>query len=424
MELRLRHFNKLSFATCAAMLVATVVLGGCKQAEYKAPPPPVVTVDKPAVKEVTIYADYTGYTQAFASVDLRARVEGFLEGMHFVPGDRVQKDQLLFTIDPKSFEASRDQAAGVLAQKIAELQLADATLVRKARAYQDRAVSEVEVIEAKANKAEAEAAIKSAKADLETAKINLGYTKIHSPIEGRVTRNMVDLGNLVGAGEMTLLANVVDDDPIYVYFNISSNDLLYYQKEGRGGDESWAKKREDPVVNMALALDEGYPHQGKLDYMDNKIDAATGTMQIRGTFPNSDHVILPGLFARIRVPLVQKKGSVLVPDTAIGTDLGGKYVLVVGDKNIAEYRKIETGPLYDTDRLVVKGLKGDETIIINGLQMVRPGAPVTPMTKQQIEQAQAQAQAKADAAKGKTGEATATAEAKSNKDETAEKAGK
>ena len=330
---------------------------------------------------------------------------------------------MLFTIDPKPFEASRDQAAGVLAQRVAELKLADATLVRKERAYKDRAVSEVEVIEAKANKAEAEAAIKSAKADLESAKINLSYTKISSPIEGRVTRNLVDTGNLVGAGEKTLLANVVDDDPIYIYFNVSANDLLFYQKESRKSKD-WSKKEDDPTAFMALANDEGYPHKGALDYMDNKIDQATGTIQVRGTFPNADHRILPGLFVRIRLPLVNKKDAVLVPDTAIGTDLGGKYVLVVGDKNIAEYRKIEAGPLYGTERLITDGLKAGETIIINGLQMVRPGAPVTPMTKEQMQQAEAEAQSKAEAAKGESGEAKPAGEATGDKDKTADKAGK
>ncbi len=423
MKLRLGLLNGFRYAAWAAMVAATVVLGGCKQAEYKAPPPPVVTVDKPTVKEVTIYADYTGFTQAYASVDLRARVEGFLDGMHFTPGDRVEPGKLLFTIDPKPFEASRDQAAGVLAQRIAELQLADATLVRKERAYKDRAVSEVEVIEAKANKAEAEAAIKSARADLESAKINLSYTKINSPIEGRVTRNLVDTGNLVGAGEKTLLANVVDDDPIYVYFNVSANDLLFYQKETRESPD-WSKKQDDPTAYMALANEEGYPHKGALDYMDNKIDQATGTIQVRGNFPNADHRILPGLFVRIRLPLVNKKDAVLVPDTAIGTDLGGKYVLVVGDKNIAEYRKIEAGPLYGAERLITSGLKAGETIIINGMQMVRPGAPVTPMTKEQMQQAEAQAQAKAEEAKGHNGQAKPAGEATGDKDKTADKAGK
>lgn len=423
MALRLRHLKGVTHISVAAALVATALLCGCKDTKYQAPPAPMVTVAKPTVKEVTIYADYTGFTQAYESVDLRARVEGFLDGMHFTPGDRVDKGQLLFTIDPKPFEASRDQAAGVLAQRVAELKLADATLVRKQRAYKDRAVSEVEVIEAQANKAEADAAIKSAKASLESANINLGYTKIHSPIEGRVTRNLVDLGNLVGAGEMTLLANVVDDDPIYVYFNISSNDLLYYQKMNRSDQKDpYSNKNTGPEALMALALDEGYPHKGILDYMDNKINSATGTIQVRGNFPNADHTIIPGLFARVRVPLTNKKDAVLVPDTAIGTDLGGKYILTVNDKNVAEYHKIKTGPLYGTERLVLEGLKGDETVIINGMQKVRAGVPVQPFTEEQMQQMEAQQRAAQQGA-AKDG-AKATAEAKSDKDAAADKAGK
>lgn len=363
----------------AMAVILLLAVAGCSENEYQAPPPQAVTVAEPTVKDVTFYADYTGYTQAQESVEVRARVEGFLESMHFEPSSVVQAGQLLFVIDPRQYLAQRDQAKGELAKCQADLELAKSTLIRKQNAYKDRAVSEVDVIQAKAEKAKAEAAIEAAKASLQTAQIDLGYTQIHAPLAGRISRNMVDIGNLVGAGEKTLLTTIVDDDPIYVYFNISENDLLTYLKYASGDkDGSRHEYSAEPKAYLALALDEGYPHEGLLDYMDNTVDTSTGTIQIRGVFPNADRAIIPGFFARVRIPLGQRRGSLLIPDVAIGADQGGSYALVVDDKNVAQYRKLKLGPLEGELRVVLEGLSKGDRVIVNGLQRCRPGMVVAP----------------------------------------------
>lgn len=371
--------KKLTLFTCLSAVLALLALAGCSSNEYEAPPPAAVTVAKPTIKDVTIYVEYTGYTQAQETVDIRARVEGFLESMHFAPSDLVKAGQLLFVIDPRTYKAQVDQAKGSLAQSEAKLQLAQATLIRKERAYKDRAVSEVDVIQARAEKAEAEAAIVEAKANLEEAEINLGYTKIVAPIGGRISRNQVDIGNLVGASEKTLLTTIVDDDPMFVYFNIAENDLLQYLKLAAEHDPSMQAEANNAY--LALALDKGYPHTGKLDFMDNAVDQNTGTIQIRGVFPNDKHAILSGLFARVRIPLGTQKNALLVPDVAVAADQGGNYLLVVGDKNIVEYRKVKTGPLEGNLRVILEGVKAEDQVIVTGVQRARPGMPVTPQAQ-------------------------------------------
>jgi len=366
--------KRLAGAALAALALFTA---GCSQNEYQPPPPPAVTVATPTVKDVTFYAEYTGYTKAQESVDIRARVEGFLESMHFEPSSQVKAGQLLFIIDPRTYVALRDQAKGDLAQCEAELQLAKATLTRKENAYKDRAVSEVDVIQARAEKAKAEAAIEAAKANLQSAEINLGYTRIHAPIAGRISRNMVDVGNLVGAGEKTLLTNIVDDDPIYVYFNISENDILQYRKYSDQTPDPRDGK-DQAKAYLALAMDEGYPHEGYLDYMDNAVDPNTGTIQVRGVFPNDQGDILPGFFARVRIPLGVRKNAVLTPEVAVAADQGGNYLLLVDDKNVVQYRKVTTGPNEGDMRVILDGLKAGERVIVAGVQRSRPGMQVTP----------------------------------------------
>jgi RND family efflux transporter MFP subunit len=392
----------------AAMLGMTslFVLSGCESDKgYQAPPPPSVTVDKPSKKSVTVWAIYTGNTVPYESVEIRARVEGFLNKITFEPSSRVKQGQLLFEIEPKPYQAQLDQALADLSIQKAELQLADATLVRKENAFKDRAVSEVEVIQARAEKAKAEASIKAAEAAVETAQINLSYTSIHSPIPGMVSRNLVDEGNLVGRGEATLLTTVVNDNPMYAYFNVSETNLLYHLRKKREHTDPRKKLDEPAKVYLALADDEGYPHEGVLDYMDNTVDPQTGTIQVRGKFPNSDGALVSGLFAKIRIPIDTIKDALMVPEAALGADQGGRYLLVVNQKNQVEYRKVKLGPLEGKERAVLEGIKAEDRVIIKGLQRVRAGMTVTPMTPEE-EKAQAQAQeAKAKKAKAEKAEA-------------------
>ncbi len=384
----------LSRSLAAACLAALVALAGCQSEKGQAPPPPpTVTVSQPEQKTVTVYADYTGSTEAFESVEIRARVEGFLDSIHFIPSGLVKKGDLLFVIEPKPYQALLDQALAELAIRKAELKLAEATLIRKENAFKDRAVSEVEVIQARAEKTKAEAAIKAAEAAVATARINLGYTRITSPISGRVGRPLVDAGNLIGRGEATLLTTVVNDDPAYAYFNIPERDLLNFLERKRAGDIP-GNKRDRGLVLMGLANEKGFPHRGHLDYLDNKVDPKTGTIQVRARFPNPDHVIMAGLFVRIHLPVDLIENALLVPEAALSADQGGRYLLVVNDKDQVEYRRVKLGPQEGEMRVVLKGVKPGERVIVKGLQRVRPGIKVRAMTMEEAKAQEAAAKAK------------------------------
>ena len=361
-------------------LAAALLLPGCGKQEnkYVAPPPPEVTVSQPAKKEVTHYEDYTGTTSAYESVEIRARVEGYLETIKFQPGAVVNKGDILFVIDPKPFQAKLNQAKADLSTAEANFTLAKATLTRKESAFKDRAVSEVEVIQARADLEKAKAAVESAKASIETAEINLGYTSIHAPIEGMISRNMVDVGNLVGAGQATLLATIRDYDPIYAYFSISETDLLYYIDLARGKKAVGSEKGGEPTILLGLADESDFPHEGKVDYIDNTVDPDTGTIQIRAVFDNKDHFIVPGLFVRLRIPFEKVPDALLVPDQAVGMNQGGSFLYVVNEKNEVEFRKVEPGILEGHLRVIDKGLEPNDWVIVNGLQRVRPGMIVKP----------------------------------------------
>ncbi len=372
--------NIMAAAVLGTMFVFMIqTITGCDQKNtYVPPPPPVVTVEKPRQQSVTNYAEFTGTTVAVETVELRARVEGYLHSMHFSSGANVNKGDLLFIIDPRPYKARLDEAISDLAIRQAELRLAETTLKRKERALKNKAISEVEVIEARAQRDKAAAAVGAAKAAVETARLNLSYTKIQAPISGRIGRNLVDVGNLVGADESTLLAIIVQDDPIYTYFNVSERDLLNYQKTKRNG-ELQNKEDEKLPLYLGLSNDRGYPFKGHVDYMDNRIDAATGTIQVRGVFPNTDHTLLPGLFARIRIPISTKENSLLVPDSALGADQQGRFLLVVNDQDQVEYRPVETGTLVQGMRVIKQGIIPEDRVIVKGIQRARPGITVTPI---------------------------------------------
>lgn len=358
------------------LLVAGLLLPGCKP---EAPPvaPPQVTVSRPLKQAVTNFAEYTGITEAVESVEIRARVEGYLERINFAPGSNVTQGDLLFVIDPKPFEAKLAQAEAELAREQAALKSAEATLQRRELALSERAVSEIAVIQARADRDVFLAAIEAAKAAIQTTRLDLSYATIRAPISGRISRNLVDVGNLVGATERTLLATIVKDDPIYVYFNVSERDYLYYQKHH--GEEVTATNPDAyPPMYLGLADDKGFPHEGRGDYVGNRIDASSGTIQVRGIFPNPDHLILPGLFARIRVPIGTQQDALLVPEQALGADQQGRYLLVVNKDNVVEYRGVRIGTKVDGKCVIEEGLNPDERVIISGIQRALPGAKVEP----------------------------------------------
>jgi len=363
----------------AAALMTSLLFAGCEEKNvYAPPPPPQVAVSKPIQQAVTDYADFNGLTQAIEYVEIRARVEGYLESINFQPGSRVKEGDLLFVIDPRPFQAKLDEAKAELERRKAELKQAEATLKRKELAYKANAVSEVEVIQGRADRDVAKAAIQAALAAIDTAELNLAYTRIHAPISGRIGRDLVDEGNLVGASERTLLTTIVKDDPIYAYFNVNERDLLYYQQHTARRDSPTNGEGSTPVY-LGLSNQQDYPFEGRIDFVDNRLDPSTGTIQVRGVFPNSDHRLWPGLFARIRVPIGTRDNALLVPDPAIGTDQRGEYLLVVNDQNMVEYRPVQIGAQVLGMRVIETGIAAADRIIVEGLQRARPDSTVSPV---------------------------------------------
>ncbi len=361
-------------------LTLLLVSSGCSKEQQKAvPPPPKVTVARPLVQEFTNYVYFTGYTEARQSVELRARVEGFLESFSFQPGDLVAEGDLLFSIDRRQFVANVAQAEADLASREAELQLSRTTVKRKESAFKQRAVSELAVLEARAAVSKAEAQVKGAEGVLANARLELSYTEMYAPVAGRMSRNMVDIGNLVGAGgDKTLLATLVNYDPVYVYFNVDERSLMLYKKKHKGSELRGGDQDVKTPVFLGLEGEKGYPHSGYINYMSNEVDLGTGTIQVRGVFDNKDLFILPGMFARVRIPLEVVEDALLVPDAALTADQRGKFLLTVNKENIVEYKPVKTGAVLDGMRVITNGITAEDRVIVRGIQRARPGSPVTP----------------------------------------------
>lgn len=368
--------------TVAAAL--TLLLGACAEAPAPPPPqPPAVDVAVPEVRDVQGAMEFPGRTAPRESVEIRARVPGQLREMHFSPATLVRRGQLLFTIEPEPYVADRDQANAAIASAEAELARAESDLQRLNQAVQTNAVSLQEVDRARAQRDQAQAALMSAQAALVQAEINLGYTTVTSPLTGLISRNLVDVGNLVGSGSATLLATINRIDPIFAYWEMSERLLLqiFRERNAEGGARFQRALAEGEVpVFLGLEGEEGWPHEGWIDYLDNTVDPGTGTIQVRGVFRNAAGGIFPGLFARVRVPTEVQPAAVLVPERAIGTDLGGKYLYVLGPDNIVEQRYVQLGQLEGLLRVITSGLRDGELFIVAGLQRARPGLPVTPTT--------------------------------------------
>jgi len=367
--------NKLKLLTLAiALVLLASTVTGCKGKKEAAPPPPAVTVATPVEKNVQTYGEFTGYTAAVESVDIRARVKGFLNKVAFEDAAVVKKGDLLFIIEQDPYKAQCDQTKAELESAEAELERAQIDLKRVEKAAKTNAVSQEEVTNRRAQRDIAAAAVAEEKAKLEQARLNLGYTKVRSPIDGKVSRRLVDEGNLVGAGENTLLTTVVTMAPIYVYFDVDERKLIEGLKRSPGAFDS----KKDYPFYVGLDTEEGYPHKGVLDYISNIVDQNTGTITARGILPNKEKELYPGMFARVRVPAKIASDALLVREKAIGTDLGGKYLYIVKSDNTVDQRCVELGPLDGEMRVISKGIKKGERYIVDGLQFARPGLPVTP----------------------------------------------
>jgi RND family efflux transporter MFP subunit len=355
--------------------------------QYVEPPPPTVTVAPPDSRQVTDFLDFTGHTVAIDTIEIRARIKGYLRERHFEEGTYVDEGELLYIIEPDEYQARVNRAEAALKVAQTAHALSVATLRRMEQAYKTRAISELELLE---NRAKADASlsqIDAAKAELAEAKLDLDYTHIRAPMAGRVGATLVVPGNLVGASENTLLTTLVSYDPIYATFDVSERDLLALMKETEseratdpGEVESDRRQRLPEIpVELGRASDDGYPFEGRLDFSGQEVDAGTGTYELRAVLDNPQPIqLIPGLFVRVRVTFAKERSALLVSDRALGTDQTGKYVMVVGADNVVKHTPVVTGELFDGMRVIEKGLEPTDHVIVDGLLRARPGAKVNP----------------------------------------------
>lgn len=423
----------MKYATATMLLLTVLFAAGCQDAapEATAPPPPQVDVAQPINREIVLWHKYTGRMAAVESVDVRARVSGYLSSIHFVEGQRVEEGDLLFVIDPRPFEAALASEEAQLRRAKAELEAAQArtaqsvaekeqAVARQTLAQQRRdrvkrllereaitqdefeeavsqytqAVADVEA--ANAAIAAAEAAVETARAsiavnetEVENAKLQLSYTEIRAPITGRISNRRITEGNLVDGGNENAdaLTTIVRLDPIHCYFDAHEREVLAYMRLIQAGQQESSREGEyrNPVF-MKLVDETGYPHAGHIDFVDNRIDPNTGTLRVRAIFPNPNNFLTPGMFAEVRLPGSIPHEAVLIPDIAVGTDQSETYVYVVNGAKKIERRDIELGPLRHGLRIVEAGLDGSENLVMSGLQTIRPGVEVNPVdTKVELE---------------------------------------
>ena len=370
----------------SAALAAALGVAGCGSGEDQGPPAPEVTVSKPELRDVVFSFEFTGTTRAVESAEVRARVAGVLQRIAFDPSTLVEEGQLLFVIEQEEYLAARNEELGSMRAAVADSALKESNLERVLQAAQTEAVSEQDVDRARAERDAAIAAVLAARGRLSRAQLDLDYTEVRSPITGQVGRNRVDAGNLVGHGEPTLLTTVNKIDPIFVYFDAPESLVLSMLDFERRRDQySEDELSELGKAYISTAADEGFPHEGRIDFVGNTVDPTTGTIEMRAVVPNSDDVLFPGLFVRVRMPGRLRRDAILVSETAVGTDLGGKYVMVVGEGNLVEQRYVALGQLQDDGMIVVMdGLSADEVYVSNGLLRARPGFPVTPLTEEEM----------------------------------------
>src|SRR5271163_2622659 len=372
------RINSLRTA-CVAAYAALSVAGCAKSGGPSAAPPPQVSVATVIEKRVKDWDEFTGRLQAVETVEIRPRVSGYIDKVAFTEGSQVKRGALLFVIDPRPYQAEYDHAAADVKRFKTALDLGRIELTRVQRLKDSGAVSEEELDERKSTVAQAEANVAGAEAALEAAALNLNFTKVTSPIDGRVSRAEVTRGNLVTGGSNggTLLSSVVSMDPIYIYFDADEQSYLRYSQMARGGAQPSSGDAGSPV-QVGLANEEDFPHPGKLDFVDNQLNSQTGTIRARAVLQNKDGQFTPGLFARVQLLASGEYPAVLIEDRAVNTDQNQKYVLLLGADNKIEYRKVTLGRVIDGLRVVREGLKPGDVIVVNGAQRVHPGVTVTP----------------------------------------------
>jgi len=361
-----------------ALVGLALMLVGCERSKAApAPAPPKVTVSRPAVRQVVEWDEYTGRLVSVESVEVRARVSGYLQSIDFDDGAIVKKGDLLFVIDPRPYQAELDRALAELRLSRARLDLAKSDLARAQRLLLSRAISQEEFDTRIARQREAHEQLQAMAAAVDAAKLNVEFTRVTAPIPGRISRKLVTAGNLINGGtaQSTLLTTIVSLDPIYCYIEADERSFLKYVRLAREGKRPSSREVRNPVY-LALADETGLPHKGYMDFVDNRLDPNTGTMTGRAVFPNPDLTLTPGLFARVRLQGSGRYEALLLPDEAIGSDQAQKFVFVVSDQNVVEYRPVQLGAMIKGLRVVREGLKPEDWVIISGVQRARPGMKV------------------------------------------------
>jgi RND family efflux transporter MFP subunit len=362
-----------------------IVLSACGEsnsARQGDAPPPSVTVSEPLRRTVTEWDEFTGRFQAIDHVSIRPRVSGYLQSAHFQEGTMVKKGDLLFVIDPRPYEAAAEEAQGQLQTAQAQLTFTTRDLDRAVELGRTQAVSQQVIDQRRQALQSAEAAVITAEGALKRARLDVEFTQVVSPIDGRIGRKLMTEGNLVSGGDTsaTVLTTVLSLDPIYFYFNIDEQTYLKNSRL-RLADQASSSQGDPNPVHLALPDDTDFPHEGRMDWIDNELDLGTGTLRGRALLPNPKLLFSPGQFGRVRLVGSAPYEALLLPDTAIGSDQSRKIVYVVGGDNRAETREVKLGRLIDGLRVVREGVKPDDRVVVSGLQRVRAGAPVTPTRK-------------------------------------------
>jgi RND family efflux transporter MFP subunit len=368
--------NRVIRPTLAGVLLIAIGLAGCQ----KAPPPlaktkdPEVVVARPTIQPVTDHEDFTGHVEAIPTVDLRAQVTGYLKAAHFKDGTDVSKDALLFEIDPQTYQSEYDRTKAAVTQAEARRDRLERDYRRVTLVPDRGSVTQEEIDKIAGDLAEARAAVGIALAQRELARQNVEFTKIRAPFAGRIGKRMIDPSNLVKAND-TILATLVSLNPIYATFDLDEQTLLRLRRLVREGKIVSARS-QPTVVHIGLADEEGYSLTGMIEFIDNRVEAGTGTLRVRAEVNNDKLLLSPGMFVRIRLPVGKPKPSLVIPEEALGSDQGQRYVYVVNDKDEVVYRAVKLGPQVERLRVIEEGVKPDDRVIVSGLQRVRPGVKV------------------------------------------------
>jgi multidrug efflux system membrane fusion protein len=386
MRIRLQKIpthKNLSRPNIILVCVALMAIVGCGKQDNSSSLPaqnqlPSIKIAQPLSQQVTEWDEYTGRIEAVKSVDVRARVSGYLEEVNFKAGDKVKKGDLLFQIDPKPFAALLSYAEAELERAKSRNELAKNDLRRAERLFHAKAISEEEYDTRSKGLREMAAAVQSEKANVDIARLNLEFTKVRSPINGRIGRELITVGNVVNGGgaDATLLTFIVSTDPVYVYVDADERSVLKYRRLVQKGSRGNLSDQQTPV-ELAVVDELKFPHKGHLDYMSPRENAATGTLTLRAVFDNPDELLSPGFFGRMRIRASPPYSAILLPDRAIGTDQAQRFVWVVNKENQVEYRKVELGALIG-NRVISQGLKAEEWVVIDGIQKLKPGVKVNP----------------------------------------------